>query len=220
MILTRNNRHSTVCISKPCSKVGSPCGITHQTEVDAVTKVHSTQLHSGGIKIIVGGKGDGINGGCQVEHFVFTEVVGIFHHKNVLLDACPLYLFVLVEILDKFHFYGLKDSLDILSPFDYSLIMYIIKKMPQFDRWLDHLRDRPTRVRLLRRLEKAQRGLLGDVSPVGDGVHEMREFFGSGWRMYFIQRGEMLIIMLGGGDKSSQAKDIAAAKSLATTIKE
>ncbi|MBI9088035.1 MAG: type II toxin-antitoxin system RelE/ParE family toxin [Desulfobacterium sp.] len=98
--------------------------------------------------------------------------------------------------------------------------MYIIKQMPEFDRWLNQLRDRPTRMRLLRRLEKAQRGLLGDVIPVGDGVCEMREFFGPGWRMYYIQRGEMLIIMLGGGDKSTQAKDIAAAKALAATIEE
>ena len=98
--------------------------------------------------------------------------------------------------------------------------MYIIKRMPEFDHWLDHLRDRPTRIRLLRRLEKAQRGLLGDVNPVGEGVCEMREFFGPGWRMYYIQRGEMLIVMLGGGDKSTQAKDIVAAKALAVMIKE
>ena len=92
--------------------------------------------------------------------------------------------------------------------------------MPEFDHWLDHLRDRPTRIRLLRRLEKAQRGLLGDVNPVGEGVCEMREFFGPGWRMYYIQRGEMLIVMLGGRDKSTQAKDIVAAKALAVMIKE
>lgn len=98
--------------------------------------------------------------------------------------------------------------------------MYIIKKTAEFDSWLDHLRDRSTQMRLLRRLEKAQRGLLGDVNSVGGGVYEMREFFGSGWRMYFIQRREMVIIMLGGGDKSTQAKDIAAAKALAATIKE
>lgn len=107
-----------------------------------------------------------------------------------------------------------------MSSFDYSYIMYIIKRMPEFDHWLDHLRDRPTRIRLLRRLEKAQRGLLGDVNPVGEGVCEMREFFGPGWRMYYIQRGEMLIVMLGGGDKSTQAKDIVAAKALAVMIKE
>jgi len=98
--------------------------------------------------------------------------------------------------------------------------MYIIKQMPEFDFWIDHLRDRPTRMRLLRRLEKAQRGLLGDVNPVGGGIYEMREFFGPGWRMYYIQRREKLIIMLGGGNKSTQAKDIAAAKALAVMIEE
>jgi putative addiction module killer protein len=98
--------------------------------------------------------------------------------------------------------------------------MYTIKRLPEFDDWVDSLRDRQTRFRLLRRLEKAQRGLLGDVAPVGGGVYEMREFFGPGWRMYYMQLNEVMIIMLGGGDKSSQAADIAAAKSLADTIEE
>jgi putative addiction module killer protein len=98
--------------------------------------------------------------------------------------------------------------------------MFTVKHTPQFDDWLGGLRDRQTRFRLLRRLEKAQRGLLGDVAPVGDGVHEMREFFGPGWRMYYIQRGEVLIVMLGGGDKSTQAADIAVAKALAFTLTE
>ncbi len=70
------------------------------------------------------------------------------------------------------------------------------------------------------RLEKAQRGLLGDVAVVGDGVFEMRELFGPGWRMDDIQRGTRLIVMLGGGDKSSQAADIAAAKTLAANLGE
>jgi len=98
--------------------------------------------------------------------------------------------------------------------------MFTVKHTPQFDDWLGGLRDRQTRFRLLRRLEKAQRGLLGDVAPVGDGIHEMREFFGPGWRMYYIQRGEVLIVMLGGGDKSTQAADIAVAKALAFTLTE
>jgi putative addiction module killer protein len=98
--------------------------------------------------------------------------------------------------------------------------MYTIKRMPNFDRWLRGVRDRHTRVRLLRRLEKAQRGLLGDVAPVGDGVYEMREFFGPGWRMYYVQKGTNLIVMLGGGDKTSQAADIVAAKALAILLEE
>lgn len=96
--------------------------------------------------------------------------------------------------------------------------MYTIKRLPEFDDWMDRLRDRQTRLRLLRRLEKAQRGLLGDVAPVGGGVYEMREFFGPGWRMYYKQFDEETIIMLGGGDKSSQAADIQAAKAMADTI--
>jgi putative addiction module killer protein len=98
--------------------------------------------------------------------------------------------------------------------------MFTVKRMPEFDSWIESLRDRPKRFRLLRRLEKAQRGLLGDVAPVGEGVFEMREFFGPGWRMYYVQRGEMLIVMLGGGDKSSQKTDIAAARALSASLVE
>ncbi len=89
--------------------------------------------------------------------------------------------------------------------------MYTVKTLPAFDTWLDGIKDRMTRLRLARRLDKAQRGNLGDVKPVGSGVFEMREFFGPGWRMYYVVRGEILIVMLGGGDKSSQAEDIAVA---------
>lgn len=58
-------------------------------------------------------------------------------------------------------------------------------------------------------------GNLGDVRPVGNGAWEMREFYGSGWRMYYVQRGAALIVMLGGGDKSTQPADIAKAIELA-----
>lgn len=75
-------------------------------------------------------------------------------------------------------------------------------------------------MRLNKRLEKAQRGLLGDVKPVGEGVHEMREFFGPGWRMYYVQRGEVLIVMLAGGDKTTQQADIEAAIALARTLED
>jgi putative addiction module killer protein len=62
------------------------------------------------------------------------------------------------------------------------------------------------------------RGNLGDVKPVGSGIWEMREFFGPGWRMYYVQRGELVIMMLGGGDKSSQVSDIEAAKAIAKEL--
>ena len=98
--------------------------------------------------------------------------------------------------------------------------MYTIYQLPEFDAWLSAIKDRMTRRRLGRRLEKAQRGSLGDVKPVGEGVWEMREFFGPGWRMYYVQRGAVLIVMLGGGDKSTQAADIARAIALAGTLED
>jgi len=75
-----------------------------------------------------------------------------------------------------------------------------------------------TRIRLAKRLDKVQRGLLGDVAPVGEGVMEMREFFGPGWRMYYVEQNGMLIVMLGGGDKSTQSDDISRAIALSKTI--
>ncbi len=98
--------------------------------------------------------------------------------------------------------------------------MYIIKTIPEFDAWLDGLKDRTTRLRLSRRLDKAQRGNLGDIKPVGDGVFEMREHFGPGWRMYYIQRGNELIVMLGGGNKSTQDTDIAKAIEITSTLED
>ena len=90
--------------------------------------------------------------------------------------------------------------------------MFTVKTLPEFDAWLDGLKDHVTRLRLSRRLDKAQRGNLGDVRSVGDGVFEMKEHFGPGWRMYYSKREDVLIVMLGGGDKSSQEADIAVAK--------
>ena len=93
--------------------------------------------------------------------------------------------------------------------------MYIIKPLPEFDDWLNALKDKATRVRLIKRLGRVAAGNLGDVKSVGDGVFEMREFFGPGWRMYYVQHGKVLIIMLGGGDKATQQVDIETSKKLA-----
>jgi len=98
--------------------------------------------------------------------------------------------------------------------------MYTIKRTEEFKDWLFGLKDGMTHRRLARRLDRAQGGNLGDVKPVGECVFEMREFFGPGWRMYYVQRGDVLIVMLGGGDKSSQSADIAKAIKLASTLEE
>jgi len=63
-------------------------------------------------------------------------------------------------------------------------VMYTVKHLPSFMDWLNSLPDRTTRLRLAKRLDKAARGILGDVKPVGGGIYEMREHFGAGYRMY------------------------------------
>lgn len=84
-----------------------------------------------------------------------------------------------------------------------------------FDGWLAGLRDRSGRARILVRIGRLQAGNPGDVKPVGEGVSEMRIEFGPGYRVYFIRRGPLLILLLAGGDKSTQAADIEMAKRLA-----
>jgi len=96
--------------------------------------------------------------------------------------------------------------------------MYSIIETENFSEWLSNLKDRETRIRMARRLGKARRGILGDVKPVGEGVCEMREFFGPGWRMYYVEQAGAIIFMLGGGDKSSQARDIERAIRLAKEL--
>lgn len=96
--------------------------------------------------------------------------------------------------------------------------MYTIQQTETFRLWLDDIKDNVTRIRLARRLERVSRGLLGDVKALGDGVFEMREAFGPGWRMYYVERAGQLIILLGGGDKSTQSHDIKQAKQLAAEV--
>ena len=99
-------------------------------------------------------------------------------------------------------------------------MVFNIFQLPEFGEWLTHIKDGLTRRRLVRRLERAEEGNLGDVKPVGEGVWEMREDFGPGWRMYYIRRGDVLIVMLGGGNKSTQQRDIERAIELSKTVEE
>ena len=99
-------------------------------------------------------------------------------------------------------------------------MVFNIFQLPEFDEWLTHIKDGLTRRRLVRRLERAEEGNLGDVKPVGEVVWEMREDFGPGWRMYYIRRGDVLIVMLGGGNKSTQQRDIERAIELSKTVEE
>jgi putative addiction module killer protein len=98
------------------------------------------------------------------------------------------------------------------------MVMVEIRKTELFANWLDNLRDIQAKARVLVRIERLALGNAGDVKPVGEGVSEMRISYGPGYRVYFIQRGSELIILLAGGDKSSQSKDIMSAIRLAQNL--
>jgi putative addiction module killer protein len=97
-------------------------------------------------------------------------------------------------------------------------VKYDIEKTDAFDKWLKRLKDRKAVLAIAKRLDRAILGNFGDVSPVGEGVCEMRIFIGKGYRLYYVLRGHRIIVMLCGGDKSTQKKDIIRAKSMARTI--
>ena len=96
--------------------------------------------------------------------------------------------------------------------------MIEVRQTERFRKWLTGLRDERARARILKRLERAAGGNLGDAAPVGEGVSEMRIFYGPGYRVYFVQRGEELIVLLCGGDKSTQSADIEEAKAMVKEI--
>jgi putative addiction module killer protein len=95
-----------------------------------------------------------------------------------------------------------------------------IRKTEIFAQWLDGLRDLRARARVQARLERLARGNPGDVEPVGEGVSELRINYGPGYRVYFKRRGQALIILLAGGDKRTQAKDVKIALRLARNVSE
>jgi putative addiction module killer protein len=95
-----------------------------------------------------------------------------------------------------------------------------IRKTDLFAQWLDGLRDIQARARVQARIERLAAGNPGDVEPVGEGVSELRIHYGPGYRVYFKKSGRELFILLAGGDKSSQAKDIRAALKLARDLSE
>ncbi len=103
---------------------------------------------------------------------------------------------------------------DILSLVGYRLIMINIRKTKEFTDWLDAQKDRKTVFKITSRIDRMKAGNFGDVKPVGEGVSELRIHYGPGFRVYFIQRGTELIILLCGGTKKTQTKDIKTAKEL------
>jgi len=96
--------------------------------------------------------------------------------------------------------------------------MFTLKPIPEFTAWLDGLTDMGVRGVIIARLKRLERGLMGDVEPVGEGVSELRIHMGAGWRVYFTQRGSQLIVLLAGGSKRTQKRDILRAKALVALL--
>jgi putative addiction module killer protein len=96
--------------------------------------------------------------------------------------------------------------------------VFSVKTLPAFTVWLDQLADASIRGVVVSRIKRLERGLLGDVEPVGDGVSELRIHVGAGWRVYFTQRGAVLVVLLTGGSKRTQKSDIRRAKALAALL--
>lgn len=96
--------------------------------------------------------------------------------------------------------------------------MNIFLRSEEFDTWLAALKDKKGRARIIERIDAAEHGNFGDCEPVGEGVSEMRIHFGPGYRAYFSRRGEVVYLLLLGGDKSSQKRDIRRAIQIARTL--
>lgn len=96
--------------------------------------------------------------------------------------------------------------------------MKVVHTTEIFDGWFASLRDRHGMMRIQARIDRAELGNYGDCAPVGEGVSEMRIHAGPGYRIYFVERGSEIVILLAGGDKSTQAKDIKTALELARQL--
>jgi len=96
--------------------------------------------------------------------------------------------------------------------------VFSIKPLPAFTTWIDGLADAAVRGVVVARIKRLERGLMGDVEPVGGGVSELRIHIGAGWRLYFTQRGTRVIVLLVGGSKRTQKADIKRAKALAASL--
>jgi putative addiction module killer protein len=98
--------------------------------------------------------------------------------------------------------------------------MYTINETNEFSDWLSAMRDIRARARIVSRIKSAEHGNFGDCEPVGEGVSEMRIHIGAGYRVYFTQRERMVYLLLCGGDKSTQKRDIARAKAIRKQLEE
>lgn len=98
------------------------------------------------------------------------------------------------------------------------MVVLVVRQTAVFTQWFKDLRDRQARSRIAARIRRLSLGNPGDVKPVGEGVSELRIDYGPGYRVYFVQEGQALVILLAGGDKRTQAADISIALDLARNL--
>jgi len=98
--------------------------------------------------------------------------------------------------------------------------MIEVRKTTIFSKWFDSLKDRKARARIQVRIDRLELGHFGDTAPVGSGVSELRISYGPGYRVYYIQKGNVLVVLLSGGDKNTQPADIAKAKDIAKQLED
>lgn len=98
--------------------------------------------------------------------------------------------------------------------------MFSVRALPEFTVWLDGLKDNKVRGAVAERIKRLSFGLLGDFKAIGDGVTELRIDLGAGWRIYYTQRGGLIVVLLAGGSKRTQKRDIKRAKALAALLKD
>ncbi len=98
--------------------------------------------------------------------------------------------------------------------------MIEVRKTDVFTNWFNDLRDKRAKARIQARIDRLEAGHFGDVAPVGEGVSELRIFYGPGYRVYFVKQGSAVVILLSGGDKSTQNADIINAKELAKQLED
>ena len=98
--------------------------------------------------------------------------------------------------------------------------MIEVRQTKTFENWFKRLRDRKAKARVQARIDRMEIGNFGDVASVGEGVSELRIHYGPGYRVYFVQRGQVVVILLSGGDKSSQNSDVRKAKELAKQLED
>ena len=115
---------------------------------------------------------------------------------------------------------GVGVTFDKLYSIGYNINMITVRETENFKKWIRALKDRIAQSVITARIRRISAGNFGDSRPVGDGVSELRIDYGPGFRVYFTQRGQEIIILLCGGDKSTQNRDIETAKRIAQNIEE